>query len=61
MAPDGRGRLHARPTLRSWPGIVHGGGVVALLAQSTSPPLKVAATVARSRVKIHCSPDRFAK
>jgi hypothetical protein len=31
MAPDGRGRLHARPTLQSWPGIVHGGGVVALL------------------------------
>jgi acyl-coenzyme A thioesterase PaaI-like protein len=31
MVPDGRGRLHARPTLQSWPGIVHGGGVVALL------------------------------
>ncbi len=30
LAPDGRGRLHAPPTLESWPGMVHGGGLVAL-------------------------------
>ena len=28
---DGRGRFLAPPTLQSWPGIVHGGGLVALL------------------------------
>ena len=31
LAPDGRGRLHASSLLQSWPGMVHGGGVVALL------------------------------
>jgi hypothetical protein len=31
LAPDGRGRLLAPPELQSWPGIVHGGGLVALL------------------------------
>jgi hypothetical protein len=31
IRPDGRGRLHAPPGLQSWPGIVHGGGLVALL------------------------------
>jgi len=31
LAPDGRGRLLAPPALQSWPGIVHGGGLVALL------------------------------
>jgi hypothetical protein len=31
LAADGRGRLHAPPVLQSWPGIVHGGGLVALL------------------------------
>src|SRR5258706_585260 len=31
LAPDGRGRLLAPPPLQSWPGIVHGGGLVALL------------------------------
>lgn len=31
LGPDGRGRFHAPPTLQSWPGIVHGGGLVALL------------------------------
>jgi len=31
LAPDGRGRLLARHTLAGWPGIVHGGGLVALL------------------------------
>ena len=30
LAPDGRGRLLAPPALQSWPGIVHGGGLVAL-------------------------------
>src|SRR5438876_10414781 len=30
LAPDGRGRLHAPVALSSWPGIVHGGGLVAL-------------------------------
>jgi acyl-coenzyme A thioesterase PaaI-like protein len=29
--PDGRGRLLAPASLQSWPGIVHGGGLVALL------------------------------
>jgi hypothetical protein len=31
LAPDGRGRLLAPPSLQSWPGIVHGGGLVALI------------------------------
>lgn len=31
LAPDGRGRFLAPPALQSWPGIVHGGGLVALL------------------------------
>ena len=31
LAPDGHGRLHAPLPLQSWPGIVHGGGLVALL------------------------------
>ncbi|HYB43462.1 MAG TPA: hypothetical protein VEL75_16905 [Candidatus Methylomirabilis sp.] len=32
----GRGRLHAPPPLQSWPGIVHGGGLVALLDAAAS-------------------------
>jgi hypothetical protein len=31
LGPDGRGRFFAPPSLQSWPGIVHGGGLVALL------------------------------
>src|SRR5262245_7425810 len=31
MAAGGAGVLRAPPSLQSWPGIVHGGGVVALL------------------------------
>jgi hypothetical protein len=31
LRPDGRGRFRAPPALQSWPGIVHGGGLVALL------------------------------
>jgi len=31
LEPDGRGRFLAPPSLQSWPGIVHGGGLVALL------------------------------
>ena len=31
LEPDGRGRFLAPPVLQSWPGIVHGGGLVALL------------------------------
>ena len=31
LAPDGRGRFFAPAPLQSWPGIVHGGGLVALL------------------------------
>jgi len=31
LGPDGRGRLLAPAPLQSWPGIVHGGGLVALL------------------------------
>src|SRR5262249_4346867 len=31
VAADGRGKLHVPARLQSWPGIVHGGGVVALL------------------------------
>lgn len=31
LEPDGRGRLLAPASLQSWPGIVHGGGLVALL------------------------------
>ncbi|MEX2224363.1 MAG: hypothetical protein WEG40_21470 [Candidatus Rokuibacteriota bacterium] len=31
LEPDGRGRFLASPLLQSWPGIVHGGGLVALL------------------------------
>jgi hypothetical protein len=31
LAPDGRGRFAAPSVLQSWPGIVHGGGLVAIL------------------------------
>jgi hypothetical protein len=31
LGADGRGRFLAPPVLQSWPGIVHGGGLVALL------------------------------
>jgi hypothetical protein len=31
LGPDGRGRFFAPASLQSWPGIVHGGGLVALL------------------------------
>jgi hypothetical protein len=31
LEADGRGRFLAPPLLQSWPGIVHGGGLVALL------------------------------
>ncbi len=31
LGPDGRGRFFAPSSLQSWPGIVHGGGLVALL------------------------------
>ncbi len=31
LGPDGRGRFLAPAALQSWPGIVHGGGLVALL------------------------------
>jgi hypothetical protein len=31
LGPDGRGRFLAPAVLQSWPGIVHGGGLVALL------------------------------
>lgn len=31
LGPDGRGHFFAPATLQSWPGIVHGGGLVALL------------------------------
>lgn len=31
LGPDGRGRFFAPAPLQSWPGIVHGGGLVALL------------------------------
>jgi hypothetical protein len=31
LGPDGRGRFLAPARLQSWPGIVHGGGIVALL------------------------------
>ena len=31
LGPDGRGRFFAPARLQSWPGIVHGGGLVALL------------------------------
>jgi acyl-coenzyme A thioesterase PaaI-like protein len=31
LAPDGHGRFLAPPALQSWPGIVHGGGLAALL------------------------------
>jgi hypothetical protein len=31
LGPDGRGRFLAPPLLQSWPGIVHGGGLMALL------------------------------
>jgi hypothetical protein len=34
LGVDGRGRLEARATLQSWPGIVHGGGVVAILDEA---------------------------
>lgn len=35
LAPDGRGRFAAPPVLQSWPGIVHGGGLVAILDAAT--------------------------
>src|SRR5687767_10978149 len=31
LGPDGRGRFDAPTVLQSWPGIVHGGGLVAIL------------------------------
>jgi hypothetical protein len=31
LGPDGRGRFFAPSSLQSWPGLVHGGGLVALL------------------------------
>jgi hypothetical protein len=37
LAADGRGRFRAGAMLQSWPGIVHGGGLVALLAAAASP------------------------
>jgi len=37
LAADGRGRFRASAMLQSWPGIVHGGGLVALLAAAASP------------------------
>jgi len=40
LGPDGRGRFLAPARLQSWPGIVHGGGLVALLdaaAQTLGP------------------------
>ncbi len=35
LGPDGRGRFFAPSSLQSWPGIVHGGGLVALLDTAT--------------------------
>src|SRR4030095_14023642 len=35
LAPDGRGRFAAPAVLQSWPGIVHGGGLVAILDAAT--------------------------
>jgi hypothetical protein len=36
LATSGRGRLLAPPLLQSWPGIVHGGGLVALFDSATA-------------------------
>jgi len=36
LEADGRGRFRAPPVLQSWPGIVHGGGLVALLDAAAS-------------------------
>ncbi|MGH7366027.1 MAG: hypothetical protein ACREK9_06410 [Candidatus Rokuibacteriota bacterium] len=38
LAPDGRGQFLAPPVLQSWPGIVHGGGLVALLDAAATTP-----------------------
>jgi len=35
LGADGRGRFAAPPVLQSWPGIVHGGGLVAILDAAT--------------------------
>ena len=35
VGADGRGRFAAPPMLQSWPGIVHGGGLVAILDAAT--------------------------
>ncbi len=36
LAADGRGRFAAAQPLQSWPGIVHGGGLVALLDEAAA-------------------------
>ncbi len=36
LGADGRGRFHASADLSSWPGIVHGGGLVAALDEASS-------------------------
>jgi len=36
LGADGRGRLAASPALQSWPGIVHGGGLVALIDEAAA-------------------------
>jgi hypothetical protein len=38
LESDGRGRFLAPPLLQSWPGIVHGGGLVALLDSAGAAP-----------------------
>src|SRR6185295_8807499 len=38
LESDGRGRFLAPPLLQSWPGIVHGGGLVALLDSAAAAP-----------------------
>ncbi|MGH7415412.1 MAG: hypothetical protein ACREKJ_14545 [Candidatus Rokuibacteriota bacterium] len=38
LEADGRGRFLAPPVLQSWPGIVHGGGLVALLDAAAAAP-----------------------
>jgi len=37
LQPDGRGRFFAPAALQSWPGVVHGGGLVALLDVASRP------------------------
>jgi hypothetical protein len=36
VAPDRRGTFRAAPTLQSWPGIVHGGGLLALFDEAAA-------------------------